>query len=98
MTTYTLLWNGSKGGPGTAGMHTPSSTAAFKEPSKGSEKNHNLITMRTALAAVAIIVLALGWTAEAVHVEVKCTCPALWASVSLLNRSRLQNPPVAFGG
>lgn len=76
----------------------PSSTAAFKEPSKGSEKNHNLITMRTALAAVAIVVLALGWTSEAVHVEVKCTCPALWASVSLLNRSRLQNPPVAFGG
>lgn len=30
--------------------------------------------MRTALAAVAILVLALGWTSEAVHVEVKCTC------------------------
>lgn len=75
------------------GMHTQRNWAAVKQPSKRFEKNHSLIVMRTTLAAVAIIVLALGWTSQAVHVEVKCT-----RLISLQNQSKNPNPPVAFIG
>lgn len=71
--------------------YTERNWAPVKEPSKGSEKNHSLIAMRTVIATVAIIVLALGWTSEAVHVEVRWTRP-----VSLQDKSKNQNPPVSF--
>lgn len=76
-----------KGGAGTVGMHTPSSNPAPQQQSKNqSEKNLSPIAMRTVLAAVAVLVLALGWTSEAVHVEVKC--PSELPSLSRKSRNQ----------
>lgn len=54
--------------------------------------------MRVILATVAILVLALGWTSEAVHVEVGALvlevlmspcCRALWALIFLLKEAEV---------
>lgn len=88
--------------PGDGGNAHTKLKAKHQQESKDQLQELTTTSMRVTLATVAVLVLALGWTSEAVHVEVSAPrhlrtdvsvslCPALRALIFLLKEAEVKS-------